>query len=113
MNTTAFWADTSRLKKYPRLSKNLDVDVAIIGGGITGLTAAYLLKKAGARVAVLERERFGGMDTGHTTAHLTYVTDSRITELVKSFGRDHARAVWESGQAAIDQIEGIVRNEEI
>lgn len=113
MDTTPFWENTARLKKYPKLSRNLDVDVVVVGGGITGLTAAYLLKKAGASVALLERERFTAIDTGHTTAHLTYVTDTRISELVKSFGRDHARAVWDSGRAALDQIEKIVGSEEI
>lgn len=113
MDTTPFWESTARLKKRPRLSRNLSVDVVVIGGGITGLTAAYLLKKAGASVAVLERERFAAIDTGHTTAHLTYVTDLRISELEKSFGRDHARAVWDSGQAALQQIEKIIADEEI
>ena len=39
----------------------------------TGVTAAYLLKKAGATVVLLERDRCGGVDTAYTTAHLTFV----------------------------------------
>ena len=50
----------------------------VIGGGITGVTAAYLLKKAGKKVCLLERDRLGYVDTGLTTAHLTYVTDLRL-----------------------------------
>ncbi|HWB59694.1 MAG TPA: FAD-dependent oxidoreductase, partial [Chthoniobacteraceae bacterium] len=95
MNTTPYWADTSRIKSFPALSRNVSVDVAVIGGGITGITTAYLLKKAGAAVALIEREHMVALDTGHTTAHITYVTDLCISELVKNFGRDHARAVWE------------------
>jgi glycine/D-amino acid oxidase-like deaminating enzyme/nitrite reductase/ring-hydroxylating ferredoxin subunit len=83
------------------------VDVVIIGGGITGLTAAWLLKQSGKRVAVFERERIGAGETGNTSAHLTYLTDLRLTELVKQFGRDAARRVWEGGAAAIDLIETI------
>jgi hypothetical protein len=38
---------------------------------------------------------------GHTSAHLTMVTDARLTELVKRFGRNHAQAVWDAGLAAM------------
>jgi glycine/D-amino acid oxidase-like deaminating enzyme/nitrite reductase/ring-hydroxylating ferredoxin subunit len=82
-----------------------EVDVAIIGGGICGLTAAYLLKKSGKRVAVFERERLGAGDTGNTSAHLTYVTDERISELAKRFGETAAQIVWRGGEVAIDLIE--------
>ena len=49
-----------------------EVDVVVIGGGITGLTTAYLLTRSGKRVAVFDRERIGSGETGNTSAHLTY-----------------------------------------
>lgn len=64
-------------------------------------------------VALVERGRIGHVDTGHTTAHLTAVTDTRLSELVDQFGRDHARAVWDAGAAAIDQIEANVEREKV
>ena len=54
-------------------------------------------------------EEFAAMDTGHTTAHLTYVTDLRLHELVRTFGRDHARATWDAGLAAMNEIHQIIR----
>ena len=83
--------------------------MVVVGGGITGLTAACLLATAGKRVVVLERAQLGEIDTGHTTAHLTMVTDTRLRELVDSLGREHAQAVWDAGLAAIHQIDTIVR----
>jgi glycine/D-amino acid oxidase-like deaminating enzyme len=77
------------------------------------VTAAYLLTKAGQSVALLERGPLGGVDTCATTAHLTYVTDLRLHELVAHFGRDHAQAVWDAGRAANNQIHEIVRNEDL
>ena len=84
-------------------------DVVVVGGGITGLTTAYLLAKAGTRVVLLERDRCASADTGHTSAHLTMVTDARLSELVKRFGRDHAQAVWDAGLAAIAHVDEIIR----
>src|SRR5207249_3344477 len=98
------------LPRFPSLSNDLEVDVVIIGGGLTGITAALLLKQEGVRVALLERQHCAAADTGHTTAHLTYVTDERLHRLVKVFGKDAAKAFWESGAAAIDQIYEIVQH---
>ncbi len=61
--------------KIPEGTKEHQYDVLVVGGGVTGITVAYLLKKAGSTVALIERERVASIDTGHTTAHLTYVTD--------------------------------------
>jgi glycine/D-amino acid oxidase-like deaminating enzyme/nitrite reductase/ring-hydroxylating ferredoxin subunit len=113
MKTQPYWFDTARMPRFPSLKTDLEVDVAVIGGGITGATAAYLLKKAGATVALLERGRSGMAETGHTTAHLTYVTDTRLHELVKRFGRDHAQAAWDGGRAAMKRIAQIVEDETI
>ncbi len=110
---TPDWQDSTPTARYPALDRNLTVDVVVIGGGITGLTAAYLLKRAGRSVALIDRGRIGGVDTGHTTAHLTCVTDLDLSELVTNFGRDHAQAVWDAGLAAIAEIDRIVGSENI
>ncbi len=112
MKTTTAW-DGVRSHRYAKLRSNSRFDVVVIGGGLTGLTAAYLLKKAGKTVCVLERDRLGSGDTGRTTAHLTAVTDRRISALVKSFGKETARVVWQAGTAAINTIEAISAAEEI
>jgi glycine/D-amino acid oxidase-like deaminating enzyme/nitrite reductase/ring-hydroxylating ferredoxin subunit len=113
LDTTSYWIDSTSLPRFLKLSRDERVDVVIVGGGITGLTAAYLLTAAGRSIALLERGRCAMVDTGLTTAHLTMVTDTRLSELVESFGRDHAQAVWDAGLAAIAQIDAIVRDEKI
>jgi glycine/D-amino acid oxidase-like deaminating enzyme/nitrite reductase/ring-hydroxylating ferredoxin subunit len=109
-DTTPYWTRSTRLRPYPRLIANRHVDVVIVGGGLTGLTTAYLLGRRGKSVAVLERGRIASGETGHTTAHLTIATDTRLTDLEKTLGRPHAQAAWDAGAAAIDLIESIVRD---
>ena len=53
MDTTPYWSATEPQPRFPALDHDLRVDVAIVGGGITGITAAYLLSEAGAKVALL------------------------------------------------------------
>jgi len=111
--TVPYWQTARPIGPFPRLRRDLHTDVVVIGGGITGLTAAYLLRRAGRRVVVLERGRLAATDTGHTTAHLTCVLDTPLTTLVRSFGEDHARAAWDAGLAALAQIDDCVRTEQI
>jgi glycine/D-amino acid oxidase-like deaminating enzyme/nitrite reductase/ring-hydroxylating ferredoxin subunit len=98
---------------FPKLTKAESYDAVIIGGGITGLMSAWLLKQAGKTVCVLERDSIGAGDTGYTTANLTMVTDDRLPELVKTFGKESATAVWQAGAVAIDLIEGIIDQQKI
>jgi glycine/D-amino acid oxidase-like deaminating enzyme/nitrite reductase/ring-hydroxylating ferredoxin subunit len=111
--TTSYWLDSSSLSRFPRLERDLKVDVVIVGAGITGLTAAYLMKRQNRTVAIIDRDSIGGVDSNRTTAHVTCVTDVDLTELVKNFGRDHAQAAWDAGLAAINTIDSIIRNHDI
>ncbi len=113
VGTLPYWADSASLPAFGKIDRDIDADVVVIGGGITGLTTAYLLLSAGKSVAILERARCASIDTGHTTAHMTMVTDTRLSELVSRFGRSHAQAVWDAGLAAIDQIDTIVTENDI
>lgn len=89
------------------------MDVAVIGAGVTGITAAWLLKQEGFRVALLDRRQVGGVDTGCTSAHLTAVLDTDLTTLASTFGHAGAQAIWDAGLAAIDRIESLIEECEI
>jgi glycine/D-amino acid oxidase-like deaminating enzyme/nitrite reductase/ring-hydroxylating ferredoxin subunit len=113
MDTTPYWSTSAHLPRFPSLASDMAVDVVVVGAGLTGITTAYLLKRAGKRVALLERRRCAGADTGHTTAHLTCAIDTSLSDLVNRLGDDHARAVWDAGLAAISEIDDIAQREEI
>src|SRR6478609_3849534 len=112
MDTTPYWFNAA-MPTFPALTQDLEVDAAVVGAGLTGITAAWLLKQAGAKVALFDRERSASADTGHTTAHLTYVTDERLHQVVKKFGRDCGKAFWEAGAVAMDQIHSLVESNQI
>src|SRR6188472_452132 len=113
MRNVPVWINDTPVRTFPKLQTNISVDVLVVGAGITGITAAYLLKQAGSTVALIERERVASIDTGHTTAHLTYITDVELLELARNFGDDHAQAAWDAGAAAIDEIQKIVQDKQI
>ena len=113
MVSSSYWLDTERTRSFPVLQSTEEVDVAIVGAGVTGITTAYLLSCAGFKVALIERDKIANADTGHTTAHLTYVTDTRLQDLVSDLGQERARDVWHAGQVAISEIEKIVKQESI
>ncbi len=97
-------ADTA----FPALEGDLDVDVAVVGAGITGTTTAYLLKAAGKRVALLEASRIAFGATGYTTAKLTVGHSLIYRALVDSFGVETARLYARSNQEAIERVSDLV-----
>jgi glycine/D-amino acid oxidase-like deaminating enzyme/nitrite reductase/ring-hydroxylating ferredoxin subunit len=107
------WAATAAMPVFPPLEGNVHVDVAIIGAGIAGLTTAYLLARAGKRVAVIDDGPVAGGMTQMTSAHLTNQLDDRYYELEKIHGREAARLAADSHTAAIDRIETICKQEQI
>lgn len=102
--TLSLWLDTVPGRRFPALQRDLKVDVAVVGGGITGITAATLLRRAGKSVAVLEARRIGQGVTGGTTAHLTEALDASYASLTKDFGQDGARLATEASRAALERI---------
>jgi glycine/D-amino acid oxidase-like deaminating enzyme/nitrite reductase/ring-hydroxylating ferredoxin subunit len=109
----SFWIDSTLESNYPTLTQDLSVDVAIVGAGLVGITAAYLLKKAGKNVAVIEAEKVGTGVSGHTTAKVTALHQLKYAELIKEIGEEKARLYGESNQAAIEQLAKIVETENI
>ena len=107
------WITTSEPSDFGTLQEAVDVDVAVIGAGIAGLSTALLLKNAGLRVAVLEAGAICAATTGHTTAKVSAQHGLIYDTLGSSFGRDGARAYAEANLAAIDLVEALVREHEI
>ena len=113
LKRSSLWLDTAQDAGFPRLDRQLSVDVAVLGGGIVGISTALLLKRAGMTVAVVEAERVGTGVTGHTTAKLSSLHGLTYDGLTSSFGEDGARAYGQANQAGIEQIAHWVEEEGI
>ncbi|HAV35192.1 MAG TPA: hypothetical protein DCX52_02355, partial [Massilia sp.] len=105
MDTSSLWQGTAAKSAcLPTLQTDLQVDVAIVGGGIAGLTAAMLLVEAGKRVAVLEARKVGACSTGNSTGNLYPTVDVNLQAIAAEHGPPAAAAVAASRGAAIDLV---------
>lgn len=108
------WRDNSAGKThYPSLSENLSADVCIVGGGLTGLTTAYMMQRAGKSVVILDAQELARGETGRTTGHLTTVLDPKYFELEDSFGADTTALIAQSHVMASKLIGKIIEQEQI
>src|SRR5919202_516000 len=104
----SFWIASMPGDGFPRLGGAVSVDVAVVGAGITGLTAATLLKRVGKTVAVLESKEIVRGTTGYTTAKVTAGHRLVYHDLLKTFGEEAAKNYAESQQAALERVAALV-----
>lgn len=112
--TEPLWMNVPRKDVYARhMGQGRHWDVAVIGAGITGITAAWLLARSGVSVAVFEAYQVGSGATGRTSAHLTEVLDLRYHQILKNRGEEATREIAKASREAIDFIERIAQEEQI
>jgi glycine/D-amino acid oxidase-like deaminating enzyme len=95
------------------LKENIDCDVCIVGGGIAGISALYHLTNAGKRVVLIEKKMLRKTVTAHTTAFITSIIDTDLTDLEKMMGRNGVRQAIASGEDAIAAIERAIAEEHL
>lgn len=109
----SFWSHDETMPKFDPLAHDLRTEVCVVGGGIAGLTTAYLLMKQGKKVCLLEGFEIASGQTNRTSAHISNVLGTRLYELERYHGVNGPYMVLQSHREAIQKIEDIIFNEKI
>ncbi|MFD7658689.1 FAD-dependent oxidoreductase [Actinosynnema sp. NPDC059797] len=107
----SLWSETITHGRYPALTGETAVDVAVVGGGITGVTTALLLKRAGLSVALVEADLVGGGVSGNNTAKVTALQSTMYTKLVAEQGVDAASDYAAASLAAVGFVAALAEGE--
>jgi glycine/D-amino acid oxidase-like deaminating enzyme/nitrite reductase/ring-hydroxylating ferredoxin subunit len=103
-NTISCWQNAPEYRPLNSYQPGTEYDVAIVGGGITGITTALLLQRAGRKCVVIEARKIGFGTTGGTTAHLNTIVDTPYYTIIKNFNERSAELVYQGTLEAIEQV---------
>ena len=110
----SLWIDElGKINSSGELESDINADICIIGAGISGITTAYYLTKKGFKTVVIERNEIGHGVTGHTTAKITSQHSLIYHYLSKQYGVEFAKKYFEANEKAINNIEEIIRENNI
>ncbi|MDY5212933.1 NAD(P)/FAD-dependent oxidoreductase, partial [Intestinibacter sp.] len=96
-------------KQYEYLTKDIDTEVIIVGGGVTGSIVGYYFSKANIGAVILEKERIAHGSTSITTSLLQYELDSNARELEEYTTLDNVITSYKLGLKALDEIEQFIK----
>ena len=107
--STSYWLDSVSFTTFSKLTKDLkNIDVGIVGAGITGITLAYLLSKRGLNVCLLEARDVLNGTTGHTTAKITAQHGLIYDEFINHFGLEQAQLYYNANIEAKQFIKQLI-----
>ncbi|MBE99965.1 FAD-dependent oxidoreductase [Flavobacterium coralii] len=104
----SIWRSYSSGSDFPVLDTDITTDVVVIGGGITGITCAQLLKQQGYNVVVLEALKVGGGSTGHSTGNLYVATEQGFDAIQSKYDTEALKTVITARQEALNTVKNTV-----
>ncbi len=109
----SYWLSSTPTTNYPTLDKDIDVEIVIVGGGLAGISCAYLLQKEGYKITVLEADRICQGATAHTTAKITSQHGLIYSKIKTQLGKEMAKQYAEANETAISEIKKIIDEHQI
>ena len=108
MKNISIWLDELEKKSFKRLDKDINVDVLVVGGGITGISTAYHLSTGDLKVCLVEKNKLMEGVTSRTTGKLTYLQENIYSKLVNYHGKEKSKLYLDSQRDAIKLVKGII-----
>lgn len=109
----SIWKDNVNLIDFPKLDNNLEIDVLIIGGGISGISILYELVKTNLKTVLIEQNKIGMQTTSNSTGKLTFLQNDLIDKIRINFDDKIAMDYLYSQLDAIKKIVNIIKKEKI
>jgi glycine/D-amino acid oxidase-like deaminating enzyme/nitrite reductase/ring-hydroxylating ferredoxin subunit len=106
----SYWTKSAPGRAYPRFEADRSCEVAVLGGGIVGVTAALELAKAGVDVVLLEARRVGSGASGYNTGKVSSLNGLIYQQLVKRFGTGTAAAYGAANEAGLGWVAANVKS---
>lgn len=106
----SLWKQGLKKEEFEKLDKDIQTDVLIIGGGMTGVLCAYMLHRAGVPYALAEAETIGCKVTANTTAKITSQHGLIYDKIIKKYGIEKAEQYLAVNELAIDKYRRICQN---
>lgn len=105
----SYWINSAKGKEYPSLSADYNCDCTIIGGGITGLTTAYILAKMGKKVVLVDANNIGYGCTGRNTGKITALHNVIYYKIKNKYSIQDAKNYYDGNTEAIQFVEDLVK----
>ena len=109
----SIWSKTCKMEEYPALSRDIETEAVVIGGGMAGILIAYQLEKSGIRTVILEAGRIAGGQTKNTTAKITSQHGLFCHAFAEKKGKTRAEKYIWANQKAVEEYRRIVQEENI
>ena len=106
----SIWESTAELPSFPKIQKDYDTDVLIIGGGLCGILCAYELQKRGINYMLAEADKICKKTTANTTAKISSLHGVIYSKLIKDFGREKALLYYQANEEAIREYEMLCKD---
>ena len=101
------------LNSKDHLNTDIDIDVCVIGGGLTGISSAYNLSKKGYSVAICEARKIGWGASGRNGGQLGIGMRKDQFTVEKMLGLSHAKELWNLGLESVEEVKSLINENNI
>ncbi len=100
-------------RRFPKIRGDLRAEVAIVGGGITGISSAYHLQRKGHDVVVIEEAEVGSAASGASSGILYYGSGTNLLEAISLYGEEKAAMLWRESRETIRATVELIEEEDL